>query len=295
MEELADAIRFEAERAFTVSAQDAIRNEERDALRRLPRLLFLICSSALELDEAGRDAAIEGIFERFGIKIGDGFDLSVPADRLRRLPDPGLEDVIVALDRWGLARSRCPRVGDGDWRDPLRLAALLDDDVSRGQARDAWIDLDLAELEALIRPSRFLGAPPAAKRLMALAAAQLKGEPETAVRLLNQAQAQHPQDFAIALELAVFGEQSISNRDHGQGQGDDKGNAWSFGSAIGFARVARALRPESAPLLERLLRRQGREREAMEAARSLPEPWSADLAEARAIARSRARGSRPSF
>jgi serine/threonine protein kinase/tetratricopeptide (TPR) repeat protein len=148
------------------------------------------------------------------------------------------EQLLVALDVWLISTPR------GNRKRLLDVLVRVDADPWRRQVRAAFVEEDLKALRALAQKANASGQPPSAATLMGQALRDL-GEVELAVEFLGRAQQDHPSDLWLNLNLGSC--------------------LWSLklarpGEAVGYLRVALALRPDSPGILNILgiaLRDQG--------------------------------------
>jgi serine/threonine protein kinase/Flp pilus assembly protein TadD len=198
-------------------------DEEERGLGLLQRLdaIRLKAANVLEENGAGAAAEYEEAFREYGLDV-KAQPAEAAAARLRR--SPIREDLVAGLDDWA-ARGQPP----GPGRAKLRAVAdAADGDPWRRALRDAVDRKDGARLTAMARDAQALAQPPADLSGLGAALAEA-GLDDEAVALLRQAQARHPTDFRINLELASA---LLRHRPRDQ-------------EAVGYYRAALALRPDS--------------------------------------------------
>jgi serine/threonine protein kinase len=200
------------------------------------------------LDLAGADRAYREAFARRGLDL----DAIGPEEVAARIRASAVRAWLVeALDFWADIRERL-RAGSGDG---LRaVAGRADDDPWRRRLRQLAGRKDRAALEQFAGEDRAL-AQSAANLIWLNHALEATGGHPAAERLLRRAQQLHPGDFWINLELAnPFARADIVSPTHTE-------------EAIGFARAALAVRPQSPAAHKHLgmaLGKQGRLVEAEE-------------------------------
>jgi tetratricopeptide (TPR) repeat protein len=199
------------------------------------------------LDYSGSDRAYVAAF------AGYHLDLSGPrpeeaAERIRT--SAVRRHLLAALDDWACVKDQL-RPGSGEI---LRaVARQVDDDPWRQQLRDPRVRQDRAALERLAGREDVLAEPSATLEQLGMALQAVGAQP-AARRLLREAQRHHPDDFWINFTLAFVLYTEPATRLE----------------AVGFWRVALALRPRSAVVSNNLavaLRDQGQGAEAMHACR----------------------------
>jgi hypothetical protein len=128
------------------------------------------------------------------------------------------------------------------------VARLADNDAWRQQLRDPELRKDRAALERLAAADGVMDQPPGNLTLLSRALLEANAQ-AVGVRLLRRAQARHPADFWINLELAnmLYGDPATRTE------------------ALGFIRVAVALRPRSPVLYMNLAAALGVHKKAEEA------------------------------
>jgi Flp pilus assembly protein TadD/serine/threonine protein kinase len=175
-------------------------------------------------DHARADRAYAEAFKKHGWDVQ-----ALPAEELAEeiAASPIRVYLVAALDDW--AAMKGPK--DVAGRETLRaIARLADDDDSRRQLRDPAVGKDRAALERLARQRGVLDQPPGNLELLAEALVR-RGARPAAVDLLRRAQQRHPGDFWINHYLASLLMAVKPAR---------------VEEAVGFFRVAVALRPQSA-------------------------------------------------
>jgi serine/threonine protein kinase/tetratricopeptide (TPR) repeat protein len=178
-----------------------------------------------QYDRAGADPAYRSAFQDYGLDVeGVGPDEAAARVRAAVICDR----LVAALDDW--ARSKPP----ADLAGREKLLAVLrraDDDPWRNRFRDAYGRRDPKALAALAGDRDTPAQPPLTQELLGVTLDQL-GENPLAVEVLRQAQRRYPGDFWINHDLAM----SLLHRNQ---------PAARAGEAVGFLRVARALRPDN--------------------------------------------------
>jgi tetratricopeptide (TPR) repeat protein len=173
-------------------------------------------------DYTGADRAYAAAFANYGLNL-EALAPAEAADRIRT--SPIRTQLVAALDDWGtVVKQR--HAGSNE---PARVVArLADDDPWRQQLRDPEVRKDRAALERLAEAEGVLDQPPADLIWLSRAMDAMNGR-VAAERLLRRAQQRHPSDFWINFELGgcLYEDPATS------------------AEAIGFLRVALALRPNS--------------------------------------------------
>jgi serine/threonine protein kinase/Tfp pilus assembly protein PilF len=173
------------------------------------------------LDYAGADRAYAAAFARHGLDLA-ALPPEQTGERLRALPIRAR--LVTALDNWASVKDRLP----GGQGEPLRvLARLADDDPWRQQVRDPALSQDPAGLERLAHEPSAAEQPPASVILLSRALIEQK-RPDSAERLLRQAQDRHPDDFWLNFDLANL----LSGK-----------NLAGSAEAVGYYQAALACRP----------------------------------------------------
>jgi len=152
--------------------------------------------------ERTNERKIEGYaqaFARQGVSIdGMGYDDVVAAIRGSGLA----EEMARALVDWArLLRDSAERSTD-EVRRLLRLAIDVDDHPLRLRMRHALLEEDVGELRRLAEGEASRDFSPMSAIVLADALWWL-GEPRAAVRILDQAEQRHPDDFHLQIKLAV--------------------------------------------------------------------------------------------
>jgi tetratricopeptide (TPR) repeat protein/serine/threonine protein kinase len=174
------------------------------------------------LDFLRADPAYGAAFRDYGLDL-EALD---PDEAGARIRASSIKDhLVAALDDWVLSKPRAKAAG---WERLLAVARRADDDSWRNRFREALQRGDKKAMEDLARSPDILRQPPAT---VGLAAGMLAyaGKRPLAIQVLQQAQQRHPDDFWTNFDLARLM--------HRSGQA---------GEAVGFYRVAVALRPDSA-------------------------------------------------
>ncbi len=174
------------------------------------------------LDNAGADQAYAAAFASYGLNL-ETLAPEEAAERIRT--SPIRTQLVVALDDW----ASCKKDGHVGSEERLRIVArLADDDPWRQQLRDPEVRKDRAALERLAEAEGVLAQPPVNLIRLSKAIDAVKGR-VVEERLLRRAQERYPADFWINFELASCLYEEPATR----------------AEAIGFLRVALALRPHS--------------------------------------------------
>src|SRR5262249_3732738 len=135
--------------------------------------------------------------------------------------------------------------GDG-WRHRVDLADRIDPDPARHRLRAAWLEDDRAALRAMAATDEVNRLEPPSLTLLAVILAD-GGDRPAAVEVLRRGLLRHPFDVRLNFDLARdLAEQGPEGRVE----------------ALGYYRVARALRPENGHELAHLLKDRGRSEEA---------------------------------
>jgi serine/threonine-protein kinase len=200
-----------------------------------------------EFDYAGEDQAYGQAFAEYGLNISE----RSPEKAAGRIRASAIRaHLIAALDEWVYAKERV-QAGSGE---PLRMIAqLADDDPWRQRLRDPRVRRDRAALERLANEAGVLAQPPANLVFLAGALSHAQGR-DAAVALLRKAQQRYPADFWVNFELAF-----LLDSERGM-----------EAEAVGYARAALALRPDSTGMYNNLgvaLYHQGKLDEAVAAYR----------------------------
>ncbi len=223
------------------------------------------------------DGAYKRVFAAHGLDIDD--DLAALADKARGHRPAALAAAVAALDDWARERRRAGRP-PAEWQKPMRLAALIDDDIWRGRLRGLALDappsssrslsllaatlpavpgvgLALAGLEATYRRAGLralageaAGHGPAGAQMLA-AHLREEGLTDDATKVLRLAQHRHPGDVWLNYDLAVLLERR------------------SPAEALRFYTAARSVRPEVGHGMAHVLGRLGRHDESEEMLREM--------------------------
>jgi tetratricopeptide (TPR) repeat protein len=191
-----------------------------------------IDAKRLDLGDAEAEAGHRNAFVWYGLEP-ERLDAAQAATQIRgRLIET---ELAAALDDWALLRQSRRRGGKGACRHLLAVARAGDPDGWRNEIRDAVERWDVGALRRLGRHAGGEELPAATAVLLAKALSQARAN-EEAVGLLREAQRRHPADLWVNTSLAITLHELASTQ---PGYLDE---------AIGFHRVALALRPESATL-----------------------------------------------
>jgi superkiller protein 3 len=178
-------------------------------------------------DFAGADRAYTAAFAKRGL------DLAVlsPEEAARRIhSSPIRARLVLALDHWQFAKKNVKASSEESSR---AVARLLDADRWREQLRDPTVRRDQAALIRLANEDGLWKQAPETLYLLSLAL-RTSGAGAKAEEVLRQAQQRYPADFWINFGLAGILDAS------------DAEQALRLEEALGFYRVALALRPGSA-------------------------------------------------
>jgi tetratricopeptide (TPR) repeat protein len=198
-------------------------------------------------DQKRLDADHRAAFRDYGIDV-DGLDLAEAADliRTRRIRD----QLTVALLTWARVRAHARPNDSADWRRLVEIARRADPDPLRQRMLDALLRLDLATLQSLAAEPRIARWPGPTLLILGSGLAFL-GDFPAGLKLMRQAQQEHPDDFWITHTLAYF----LYQKDPPE-----------LAEAIRLFTAAVALRPNSADVRNnfgKALARQGRLDEAV--------------------------------
>ena len=193
-----------------------------DMVLRLEGVLLLETFTAGKHENPAANAAYLTAFQSYDLDLM-GLD---PAEAARRIKASAIrEPLLTALDDWIFVK---PRRRRGRER-LLAVARLADSDDWRQKLRDPATHQDRATLERLAHAPEAAVQPPSLLVHLGKYLAQA-GAWEASVEVLRKAQGRYPNDFWVNYALAMsLVEQKPSRPDE----------------AVGFARVARALRPQS--------------------------------------------------
>jgi tetratricopeptide (TPR) repeat protein len=206
-------------------------------------------------DKARADREYTEVFAKRGL------DLSIlsPEEVARRMQDSPLRArLVLALDSWANAKNSMSATSR---EQIVTVAGLLDPDSVRQRLRNRSVVKDVAAVERLANEDGLLDQPPATLYQLGIVL-HSRGQTAKAEALLRQAQQRHPTDFWITFQLASI----LDDTDAGQTTRQEE--------AIGFYRVALALRPESAVIYNNLgitLHKRGKLAEAVAAFRKATE------------------------
>jgi tetratricopeptide (TPR) repeat protein len=178
---------------------------------------------AEDYDWAGADRAYGQAFRDHGLDV-EALDVDEAAARIR---DTAIRDrLVAALDDWALARQK---EGAPGWQDLLTVARRADPDPWRDRLREALGRKDRKALAELAAGPEVLALPPATVQLLG-EMLRHTGQRPLAEEIYRRALWRHPGDFWINHNLAL----ALTNR-----------GAAAEAEAVGFFRVALALRPDS--------------------------------------------------
>lgn len=156
-----------------------------------------------------------------------------PAEVAARLRGETIrEELALALDRWAEIRVWMAESSPARWQELVELAREIDPDATRNEIRSAILSGEVKPLLAVATSARLRELSPNTLVLLAGALDRLKDE-GTALRCLQVGVHYHPADFMLNASLA----QVLV----GRGPGDQR-------LAVGYMRVVRAARPDSAPI-----------------------------------------------
>jgi serine/threonine protein kinase/Flp pilus assembly protein TadD len=186
--------------------------------------------AGIETDSSFADQEYREIFRSYGIDF-DSLKIDEVSKRISR--SPIRNELVAALDDWSMAgASDGTAETDGAPIDErvLQIAQQVDPHPWRDRLRNAIRRGDESMLMKLAEEDEAAEQPPAATILLARALESRKRF-EEAVRLLEIVQRRHPTDFWINIELATCLRSLVPPKTQ---------------EAIGYRRVAVALRPDSA-------------------------------------------------
>jgi serine/threonine-protein kinase len=238
-----------ADRLTTVRSrfQSGLKSARRD--RALLDAVVEIRTSKQDLGADGVDAAYSRAFLQAGLDIDGDAAAQVGAELRSRSLGTAAP---AALDDWALARRQMLKHGPQAWRRPLEVALVADADADRNGLRSALLDPDATArkraLLAIAASPKAAELPPATAVLLAASLSD-SGAPEQASKVLRAVANLHPQDLWANYDLA-----EILLRVRPAARDD----------ALRYFTVARAIRPESAFELARLLDSMGRSEEALD-------------------------------
>jgi serine/threonine-protein kinase len=196
-----------------------------------------------ERDFAGSDRAYRNAFAEYGLDP----DTMVPEEVAGRIRASAIRyHLVAALDTWAWVKGRLRADGSNSLRAVARLA---DDDPWRARLRNRQRQ-DRMELERLAGEEGALAQPRAYLQILAQNLVEVNAQ-AVAVRLLRRAQLHNPADSGINHTLADFLNLERATK----------------AEAVGFYRVALALRPKSPVLYNSLgisLTQQGKLAEEVE-------------------------------
>jgi tetratricopeptide (TPR) repeat protein len=192
-------------------------------------------------DTAEVDRAYREAFRQYGVDT-EALD---PEEAAQRIRASAVKDRLVAtLDDWLLSTPPEKPLGKEGL---LAIVRRADPDVWRGRLRDAFQRQDRRAVAELAQDKEVLAQAPATVVLLG-AALRCTDQGPLAAAALRQAQRRHPTDFWINYNLASY-----------------LSNPAQAGEAVGFARAALTLRPDSRAvyvLLGNALHLQGKPAEA---------------------------------
>jgi serine/threonine-protein kinase len=228
-EALAEVKRAEGLRAGGAQDPDLGRRAQRwrADLEMVVRLIEIRVEQAAvrteDYDWAGGDRAYQQAFRDYGLDVA-ALDTDEAAGRIR---DARIRDrLVAALDDWALARMKEAAPG---WKDLLAVARRSDPEPWRDRLRDALQRQDRKALAELAGGPEVADQPPATVQLLGELLRQT-GRRQLAEGVYRRALWRHPGDFWINHNLAM----ALSNQ--------SPAAKWE---AVGFFRVALALRPDS--------------------------------------------------
>jgi serine/threonine-protein kinase len=190
-------------------------------------------------DDRDAYAEVRGALAKWGLPLGE-----MPSGQAKALleqrPRP-MQDRLAALLHFCLSRAGAEQKEQRQWLSEVLAAA--DPDPWRQQVRQAVTQADAALLTRLVDQVDVSQLP---LGLVEVAREPLLPKPQAGIRLLRRAQQRHPGDFWLNFELAgallrgVFPSGTVARA----AQGEERA---VVSEAVGFARVAIGLRPDSAP------------------------------------------------
>src|SRR5262249_52977030 len=147
---------------------------------------------------ADRDFA--AAFRKYDIDV----DSLTPAEAMRRIRRRYIRDQLaVALDTWADVRRATPHGDDAGWQRLIQVARLADPDPSRNGLRDALARKGGQTLKALAAKRDVAALPASTLVVLGNRLAGVGALPE-AILVLRRGQQQHPDDFWINHQLALF-------------------------------------------------------------------------------------------
>jgi serine/threonine-protein kinase len=152
-----------------------------------------------DLTRADRDYA--AAFHQYGIDV-EGLAPEEAAARIRARPFR--EQLAAALDDWASVLRKTRTGEPAGWQRLVQIAKLADPDPWRNRFRDILTRRDGQALKALAAEDKISALPAPTWVLLGDALAKGVGDIPTAVKVLRQAQQQHPGDFWINHQLALY-------------------------------------------------------------------------------------------
>jgi tetratricopeptide (TPR) repeat protein len=181
-------------------------------------------------DTAHGDSAYRELFRGYGLDV-EAPDPTEAVERLRASPIRDL--LLAALDDWVFAKRQAHLAG---WRRLVGVARQVDSDPWRNQVRETLLQEDRTALAGLARDTKIPTLPPTSLLLLGWTLRDTGNHP-LAIAVLRQAQQQHPSDFWINHNLGLYLMEAKPSQP---------------AQAVGFYRVALALRPNSPGVLNNL-------------------------------------------
>jgi tetratricopeptide (TPR) repeat protein len=190
-------------------------------------------------DDRDAYAEVRGALAQWGLPLGE-----MPPGQTKALleqrPRP-MQDRLAVLLHFCLSRVPAEQKEQRQWL--TEVLATADPDPWRQQVRQAVAQADAALLTRMVDQVD-VAQPPLG--LVEVAREPLLPKPQPGIRLLRRAQQRHPGDFWLNFELAgallrsVFPSGTVARAAQGE-------ELAVVSEAVGFARVAVGLRPDSAP------------------------------------------------
>ncbi|MGA2256970.1 MAG: hypothetical protein ABSG53_20145 [Thermoguttaceae bacterium] len=194
-----------------------------DMLLRLENVLLLETFTAGKHENPAASTAYLTAFQSYDLDLV-GLEPAEAAERIKA--STIREPLVTALDDWIFVKPRADAAGRERL---LAVARLADNNDWRQQLRDQATQKDRATLERLVRAPEAAEQPPSLLVHLGKYLAQA-GAWEASVEVLRKAQGRYPNDFWVNYALAMsLAEQKPARADE----------------AVGFARAASSLRPQS--------------------------------------------------
>jgi serine/threonine-protein kinase len=154
-----------------------------------------------EFDFARADKDYATAFQQYGIEV-ETLSPAEVADRIRGRPLQ--EALVAAVDDWAIVRRAPEKENAARWQRLIEIARRADPDPWRNRFRDILMQDDKVQaLKDLVAEGKTPALPPSTWNLLGSALAGVGALPE-AVQALRQGQQQHPGDFWINFQLALY-------------------------------------------------------------------------------------------